>query len=291
MKSKRYCIICEKRDFRLIKSIGEYKIFECKNCQLAYTDSSKVPLKQRLEQTKLLYSLAEYKKGIKKHTQKFLKILNILKKYKKKGRLLDVGGGYGLFSKIALEHSKFHVEIIEPYLETYFINQKNIKTHKIKFENFIKTTKRRYDVIIMLDILEHIEDPDAIIEKVKKILKVSGIILVSLPNYKSLMAYLSKNWSWWMVEDHKYHFSPHSIDILMKKYNFIRKFTTTYESSIDLKRNIDGNFEDLPFPIRQLSKLVLLIPFMLIYNILKPILWYFKLGGLTIGLYMKNEKK
>ena len=291
MKSKRYCIICEKRGFRLIKSIGKYKIFECRNCKLAYTDSSKVSVKDRQEQINILYNFSDYQKEEEKHSKKFIKVINLVKKFKKSGRLLDAGGGYGLFSKLLLENSKFHVEIIEPYLEPEYIKHKKIKIHRIKLENFLNITKRKYDVVALLDVLEHFEDPDEIIESIKRILKDKGMVVISLPNYRSLMAGFSKKWSWWMVEDHKYHFSPVSINTLMKKHNFIKKYTTTYESGLDLKKNLDENFKILPFPVKQLSKLVLLLPLMLIYNILKPILWYFKLGGLTIGLYMTNEKK
>ena len=115
--------------------------------------------------------------------------------------------------QLAKENSKFHVEIIEPNLETYFINKNNIKSHRIKLENFIQNTKRRYDVIVLLDVLEHFENPEKIIEGIKVLLKDKGLVVVSLPNYKSLMAYLSKSWAWWMVEDHKYHFSPNSINL------------------------------------------------------------------------------
>ena len=291
MKSNRYCIICGKRDFRLIKSIGAYKIYECKTCELAYTDVSKVPMKERREQTIIQYSLPEYKKELKKHTKKFIKILKIIKKFKKTGKLLDVGGGFGLFSKLARENSKFHVEIIEPYLETYYVNNKNIKSHRLKLENFIKNTERRYDVIVLLDVLEHFENPDEVIENVKKILKDKGLIVISLPNYKSIMAYLSKGWAWWMVEDHKYHFSPNSITQLMKKNKLKKKYLTTYNSIIDLKKNLDGNFIDFPFPIKLLLKLLILVPFLLIYIIFKPIFWSFELGALSIGVFKKNAKK
>lgn len=291
MKSNRYCIICGKRDFRLIKTIGAYKIYECKTCELAYTDSSKVPLKERKEQTNIQYSLNEYKKGLKKHTKKFIKILRIIKKFKRTGKLLDVGGGYGLFSKLAKENSKFHVEIIEPNLETYFINKNNVKSHRIKLENFIQNTKLRYDVIVLLDVLEHFDNPDKIIEGVKKLLKDNGLIVVSLPNYKSIMAYLSKSWAWWMVEDHKYHFSPNSISMLMKKNKLKKKYLTTYNSIIDLKKNLDGNFINYPMPIKQLLKILILIPFLLIYIIFRPIFWSFELGALTIGIYKKSDRK
>jgi len=291
MKSNRYCIICGKRDFRLIKSIGAYKIYECKTCELAYTDSSKVPMKERREQTNIQYSLPEYKKELKKHTKKFIKILKIIKKFKKTGKLLDVGGGFGLFSKVAKENSKFHVEIIEPNLETYFINKNNIKSHRVKLENFCQNTKRRYDVIVLLDVLEHFENPDKIIEDLKRILKDKGLIVLSLPNYKSIMAYLSKSWAWWMVEDHKYHFSANSISLLMKKHKLKKKYLTTYNSVIDLKKNLDGNFVHLPFPVNKLVKIFILFPFLLIYIIFRPIFWSFELGALSIGVFKKNAKK
>lgn len=42
--------------------------------------------------------------------------------------------------------------------------------------------KRKYDVIVYADILEHLINPDKVLEEMKKFLKPGGIIIVSMPN-------------------------------------------------------------------------------------------------------------
>lgn len=52
----------------------------------------------------------------------------------------------------------------------------------IESDNLEKLPKEYFDVIILSDVLEHLFDPKAILEKFKKFLTKDGRIIISLPN-------------------------------------------------------------------------------------------------------------
>lgn len=61
-------------------------------------------------------------------------------------------------------------------------------------EDFNSTHK--YDVILILNLVEHVADPKAVLQKATQLLSPGGIIILQTPNFKSLDARLFKNSNW-----------------------------------------------------------------------------------------------
>jgi SAM-dependent methyltransferase len=57
-------------------------------------------------------------------------------------------------------------------------------------------TQARFDVILMLNLIEHVDDPVAVLSKVRALLKPNGRILIKTPNHDSLDARLFRHHSW-----------------------------------------------------------------------------------------------
>lgn len=49
----------------------------------------------------------------------------------------------------------------------------------------------QYDIIVAADILEHLEDPEAILSSLKKYLKIKGLLIISLPNVVNIYVRLN----------------------------------------------------------------------------------------------------
>ena len=110
---------------------------------------------------------------------------------------LDVGGGAGWLLSQA--------RAVEPRLvETHVVDiDGSAQAAAIaaghdfflgRIEDF--ETTRRFDVILMLNLIEHVDDPVAVLAKVRDLLKPGGRILVKTPNYDSLDARLFRRHSW-----------------------------------------------------------------------------------------------
>lgn len=274
------CQLCKKKTTKNVKTVNDIDVFECENCRLGFVDQKQTRHLNPQEE----YSLQGYKQSEKKLRARFEWIASEIQKYKLKGKVLDVGAGYGLLSSI-LYNKGYEIEIIEPKNTPYYLHDKKFKHYKTTIEKFSNNQKGRYDIICMMDVIEHLINPLLMLRKLKQLLNKKGIIVIQTPNYKSLMAQICKNWSWWMVSDHKYFLSPKSTRILLEKAGFSISELDTYESLEDFKKNLDGNFVSIKNPaIRKLVKGIFYSVFFPVYILFRNILWKLHCGGLIFTI-------
>ena len=81
-----------------------------------------------------------------------------------------------------------------------------------------------FDSVSMWHVLEHVYDLNKTIEHLNRIIRNNGILIIAVPNHKSLDAKKYKNyWAAWDVPIHVNHFCPTTMTNLMAKYNFTLK--------------------------------------------------------------------
>ena len=179
----------------------------------------------------------EYSSNIRKE------ILDVIPKFSK--RILDLGCGNGSTCKWLKENNycettygieKFNINQIEIKQNIDFFCEANLET-----DDFFPNVK--FDLILVLDVIEHLSNPWEFIKKIKNKLDKNGKIIFIIPNvlhYSVLkMLILNKDW--------KYQDSG-----IMDKTH-LRFFTR--KSIINLFTENDLRIEDLKFfPINQMSK-------------------------------------
>lgn len=107
-----------------------------------------------------------------------------------KGSFLELGLGHGYTIQEFLKHVDGYtiLEGSNAVINNFKTNEEKVysKVNIIEtyFENF--ETNKKYDNIIMGFILEHVENPDLILEKYKKLLSKNGKIFIAVPNAESL---------------------------------------------------------------------------------------------------------
>ncbi|MCK9615620.1 MAG: class I SAM-dependent methyltransferase [Candidatus Omnitrophica bacterium] len=107
--------------------------------------------------------------------------------------VLDVGCGTGAFGKSLKEGGIEEVIGIEKNTEAAEIAKKNIdKVIIADIESFpLELNKNYFDVIILADVLEHLQDPWIILNKIKPLLKDDGFLFISIPNVRYYRVWLS----------------------------------------------------------------------------------------------------
>lgn len=148
------------------------------------------------------------------HISKRQTALMLLNKFLivKKPKILDIGCGTGQnvkeFEKLGeswgIDNSKEAIK---------FCNIKGIKN--VKLGNIYKTgfKKSEFDAVTLLDVLEHVEEGEAL-EEIKRILKKDGLILIHVPAFKFL-------WSKWdEVLHHKRRYTLDSLTKILEQNNF-----------------------------------------------------------------------
>ncbi|MEE2771465.1 MAG: class I SAM-dependent methyltransferase [Bacteroidota bacterium] len=132
------------------------------------------------------------------------------------GKILDIGCGTGEFLK-TMKSQSWEVVGMEP----------NSSARKLAMEKEISVFSNlddidgKYDVISLWHVLEHLPDPKIAFEKLFSLLKESGLLVIAVPNYKSLDAKIyQEKWAAWDAPRHLYHFSRTGIQNLAGSAKF-----------------------------------------------------------------------
>ena len=218
------CYICGSDKIKSLYDFMEIKIMECKSCRVNFLN----PFPD-YEKIKSIYTKEYYNSwGINNNTESLSKMkkttarnwLDKVCKYKKSGKLLDVGCAMGYFMETADERG------LEPYgVELSEFSYKIAKEkfpgkvfngilEKAPFEN------NYFDIIVMSDLIEHIRDPLRILKKANQLLKDDGILMISTPNNRDFSRMILQNkWMHYKIE-HLFYYSVRSIGILLEKQGF-----------------------------------------------------------------------
>lgn len=157
------------------------------------------------------------------HIAKREAVLAFTCRFKKKGNLkiLDIGCGTGRnikeFSQIG---EVWGVDISKEAIE--FCREKGIKTVKIGRSDKTGFRDNFFDVVTLLDVLEHI-DEESTLREVRRILKKDGLMILTVPAFSWL-------WSQWdVVLHHRRRYSKNSLIKLLIKNQFkIQKISYMY---------------------------------------------------------------
>jgi len=115
--------------------------------------------------------------------QKHRLIANYLKT-KKRGKLLDAGGGEGdLYS---LLKNRFDVTVCD--IEQSY--PRNNPIDKVDLNNNLPYRANSFDYVTCVEVIEHIENPHHLIREFKKILKPHGILIITTPNISNTFSRL-----------------------------------------------------------------------------------------------------
>ena len=146
-------------------------------------------------------------------------IFNKCREYTHGNKYLEIGVGRGEMLAVALEmgYDVDAVEICKEDCEKISA----VLDVDIKWCDFLDyDTDKKYDIIIMGDVLEHIQDPVRAIKKAKSLLDKDGILWISTPNYNSaftrLMGFSDAMWN---QKNHFTYFSYESLLPFLKAEN------------------------------------------------------------------------
>lgn len=226
------CPVCSASETKLFIECKDYtvsqetfKIVECVKCGFKFTNP-------RPEESRLgdYYKSEEYishsntKKGfinsayqsVRRYT--LLKKLQLISKFYKTGKLLDIGCGTGEFLK-TFKDAKWDVMGVEPSGDAREMAIENYGLNVGEEAALKELSSESFDVITMWHVLEHVPHLNERIEDLKRLLKPKGIIVVAVPNCSSLDAKkYGAHWAAYDVPRHLYHFTPKDIEALFRKH-------------------------------------------------------------------------
>ena len=140
----------------------------------------------------------------------------------KKPKVLEIGCAEGrlLRSFLELGCDCYGIEHVS-YPEKRFISSDRIRYYLGNLTNTVLEDSL-FDIIILWHVLEHMDNPDDVLNRVRELLAPEGIVVLAVPNFASMETSVFKQaWFHLDIPWHKYHFTKKSLQFLAYKNRFI----------------------------------------------------------------------
>jgi SAM-dependent methyltransferase len=203
-----------------------YRLFRCPKCGLVSTELG-------LEYEKFVRvfyqkgyftgdescgAYAQYEDDKRFITRNMEHHLEVIRNLKPSGKLLDIGCAMGFFMEMTREAgydtygfdaSKYAVNHAPQFMAG------QIKTGTI---GSVSYPKNSFDIISMLDVFEHLNDPVRDLKRIRGWLKSDGLLLITTGDTKSISAkILNKHWTFYTPPQHLMFYHKKGITEVLEK--------------------------------------------------------------------------
>lgn len=155
------------------------------------------------------------RKIIEKHSELF-----------KNKNVLEVGAYYGAFAHEAIPVTDSYVALEPSQHACSYLKEKfpKAEVHNVGIDdlNSIDSLKdRKFDTIVMLDVIEHLPDPISALKVLHSYLEKDGTIFFSTINIESTFSIALGPWWPWFMDMHYYYFSDRGLEDTLHRTGFI----------------------------------------------------------------------
>lgn len=138
------------------------------------------------------------------------------------GRLLDLGSSLGTLLFAARERGgwvatglELSQMAVEHARQKYQVDVRAVPLEEAAFE------ADAFDCVVASHTLEHLLDPREVCFEINRILRPGGLLYVAVPNIRSLKAKLTGKYWEWILPEHLWYFSCHTLSALLMQTGFV----------------------------------------------------------------------
>ena len=200
--SDRWRQFAQARDVEYYSSDQIFTYLSCDNCDSVYLDRPPVDRLRDIYPANYYSYAAQHKpRGIVERVKEYLDVRTFRSLISRIDgdslNVLDVGGGSGWLLNVARKASSrvkhTHEVDIDAGAEASAVAAGHV-FHHCKVEEF--SCDVPFDLILMLNLIEHVSDPAAVLRSMGKLLSPQGLILIKTPNVRTLDCLIFRDHNW-----------------------------------------------------------------------------------------------
>ena len=222
MREAGACLVCRGTRARVLFRKGGKDFVRCEACGLVWLD----PMPTAAEVA--AYYDQSYRDGIYEPYAAADTIRRLIAEHRlaairphvRPGRWLDVGAATGHFVEaaaragIAAEGCELSGSAVAS------ARARGLTMHHAAIEDFAPPA--RYDTITAFDVIEHLREPRAFLDRLRSWLAPAGTLALTLPDVSSIYPRLlmGRHWFYYAPSDHLHYFDPRTITRLLGEHGF-----------------------------------------------------------------------
>lgn len=224
LSEKLNCCVCSSvgKTSAPWKMIESWQLMKCGQCGLVHLDTPDAPAENFLEEapSKVGLEYWGYPEVFRKHASVFryyfIERFRRIKEFSPpEGLWLDVGTGFGLWQSYLNEQGIHSAGIeIEKGAVEYCLTQ-GLSVQHASIEDW--KTDKKFAVITMCDVLEHVSDPESVLKKCHDLLLPGGVLYLQVPNVLGLVYPYKDSLG---LPHHLWQFNPGTLNKLVQKCDF-----------------------------------------------------------------------
>ena len=290
------CNLCGSKEcmklYTIEKSGYKFQIVKCQKCGLVFQN----PRIKEIDIEKIYDKdyfhakgfdrdyCVEAKKFDKFEIAKDVRRINIIERFCKKGKMLEIGCAYG---KFLYEAEKLGWKVygldISPYAVRFAGKYYKLDV-KVGTLDTVKYPSNFFDCIVMIEVIEHLTDPKKTLKEINRILKLNGLIVIQTSNVDSLISKIKgPKWGYYNF-GHLYLFSRKTLKRYLNDAGFelVKGF---FGDEIGLKTKMKGYWLNKKFNI---TNFLIYCSFIMTQLLRSFHIGEFSFGGMTF--YAKKLK-
>jgi 2-polyprenyl-3-methyl-5-hydroxy-6-metoxy-1,4-benzoquinol methylase len=244
-------------DFEYHTSPDTFLVMQCKSCSLVYLNPRPrtSDFKQIYPPTYHAFNFSKKDYGVVYKIRSRLEAARLLGRCRNlpdNARILDVGCGDGFHLRLLRDFGSTSWELEGVDIDKHAIDmatRAGLKVHLGTIEE-IDLPNASYDLIFMIQTIEHVEYPDKVLHATHKLLRKGGRIVIVTDNTDSIdfKLFKRKYWGGYHFPRHLNLFNRHSVSRLAEKTGFEIESLTTIVSPVNWIYSIHNALVDWKKP-------------------------------------------
>lgn len=211
------CSVCHNKKSHKIGIKGDFKINVCSKCKSLFA------VRISPEQKEFSYDDYYHEEALDVPEfvyQRLDEIIAEFAPFRKNNRLLDVGCGAGAFLSRA-DKTEWEVEAVEVSRSSVeIVREKGLKVFHGTLDE-ANYPDDHFDVVVSIEVIEHIPDPEPVIKEISRILRPGGLFWGTTPHGRGISSkIIGTDWSVICPPSHLQLFSVSGMTEMFKRCGF-----------------------------------------------------------------------